>query len=75
MIQLGQQSGLFDVDVTQDVEADFTKENLQHYDIVAFYTTGTLPIADEDLDYFMKDWLRQKGHGFIGVHSAGDTFS
>ena len=74
MIQLGQQSGLFDVDVTQDVAADFTKANLQNYDVVAFYTTGTLPIAEDDLEYFMTDWLRQKGHGFIGVHSAGDTF-
>ena len=45
LIQLGEQTGLFDVDCTQDCEADFTKENLQNYDIVAFYTTGNLPIA------------------------------
>lgn len=74
MIQLGQQSGLFDCDVTQNVEADFTKENLQKYDIVAFYTTGELPIAEEDRNYFINDWLKQKGHGFVGVHSAGDTY-
>lgn len=74
MIQLGEQTGKFDVDCTQDVAADFTKENLQKYDIVMFYTTGALPIAEEDKDYFINDWLKQKGHGFIGVHSATDTF-
>jgi len=74
MTQLGQQSGLFTIDCTQDCAADFTKENLQNYDIVMFYTTGVLPIADDDLDYFLNDWLKQKGHGFIGFHSATDTY-
>ncbi len=32
MIQLGQQTGLFDVTCTQDAEADFTKENLAKYE-------------------------------------------
>lgn len=72
--QLGQQSGLFTVDCTQDTAADFTKENLAKYDIVAFYTTGNLPIADADLDYFTNKWAKQKGHGILGFHSAGDTF-
>ena len=75
MKQLAQQSGLFTVDLTQDVAADFTKENLQNYDVVAFYTTGMLPIAKEDLDYFLNDWLKQPGHGFLGFHSATDTLS
>lgn len=74
MTQLGQQSGLFTVDCTQDAAADFTKENLQKYDIVFFYTTGDLPIKPADLDYFFNVWLKQKGHGFIGAHSATDTF-
>jgi type 1 glutamine amidotransferase len=74
MIQLGQQTGLFKVDCTQDVESDFTKDNLQNYDIVMFYTTGVLPIAEADLDYFFGTWLKQKGHGVIGFHSATDTF-
>jgi hypothetical protein len=72
--QLGQQSGLFTVDCTQDAAADFTKDNLQNYDLVFFYTTGKLPIKTEDLDYFFNDWLKKKGHGFIGAHSATDTF-
>ncbi|MEZ6125105.1 MAG: ThuA domain-containing protein [Planctomycetaceae bacterium] len=74
MIQLGQTSGLFSVDCTQDAASDVTKDNLQNYDIVMFYTTGRLPIADGDLDYFMNTWLKQKGHGFMGFHSATDTF-
>lgn len=74
MIQLGQKTGLFTVDCTQDAAADFTKENLKNYDIVMFYTTGALPIADADRDYFFKEWLTAKGHGFIGFHSAADTY-
>lgn len=72
--ELGVRSGLFRVDCTQDCASDFTKERLQNYDIVMFYTSGTLPIDNETLDYFFKDWLRQPGHGFIGTHSAADTF-
>lgn len=74
MTELGIQSNLFRVDCTQDVEQDFTKEKLQNYDIVMFYTTGDLPIKQEDRDYFFNEWLKQKGHGFIGVHSAADTY-
>lgn len=74
MIQLGKQSGLFKVDCTQDAAADFTKENLQNYDLVMFYTTGMLPIKEADMQYFLNDWLKQKGHGFIGFHSATDTY-
>ena len=50
------------------------RENLKNYDIVMFYTTGDLPIKHEDLEYFLNDWLKQKGHGFIGFHSATDTY-
>jgi type 1 glutamine amidotransferase len=74
LVQLGQQTGLFDCDCTQDAAADFTKENLANYDIVAFYTSGELPIADADRDYFMDEWLKTKGHGWMGFHSAADTY-
>lgn len=74
LTQLGEQTGLFQVDCTQDVEADFTRKNLQKYDIVAFYTTGNLPITEENLNYFFNDWLKQSGHGVLGFHSATDTF-
>ena len=74
MIQLGQQSGLFEVHSTQNCEADFTKENLKKYDIVMLYTTGVLPISDKTKEYFVNDWLKKKGHGVIGFHSATDTY-
>jgi len=74
MTELGISSKLFRVDCSQDVKADFTKDKLQHYDIVMFYTTGKLPIDDATLDYFFNTWLKQKNHGFIGTHSAADTF-
>ena len=73
--QLGQQTKLFDATCSQDCATDFTKENLQNYDIVTFYTTGKLPIKDEDMKYFLDEWLKQKGHGFMGFHSATDTLS
>ncbi len=72
--EIGISSNLFRVDCTQDCKKDFTKENLQNYDIVFFYTTGTLPIEPATLEYFFKEWLPKKGHGFIGAHSAADTF-
>ncbi|WP_425614613.1 ThuA domain-containing protein [Anatilimnocola sp. NA78] len=72
--ELGIKSNLFRADCSQDAAKDFTKENLQNYDIVLFYTTGNLPIKPEDLDYFFKEWLTKKGHGFIGTHSAADTY-
>ena len=72
--ELGISSNLFRVDCSQDAAKDFTKEKLQDYDIVFFYTTGNLPIEEDDLDYFFKEWLPTKGHGFIGAHSAADTY-
>jgi type 1 glutamine amidotransferase len=74
MTDLGIASGVFRVDATQDAAKDFTKENLKNYDIVMFYTTGDLPIKEEDRDYFFNEWLKQKGHGMIGAHSAADTY-
>jgi uncharacterized protein len=71
---IGVRSNLFRVDCTQDCEKDFTKDNLQNYDLVFFYTSGDLPIKQSDLDYFLNDWLKQKGHGFIGAHAAADTY-
>ena len=74
MTELGISSNLFRVDCTQDVAKDFTIEKLKNYDIVMFYTTGKLPIEEKTLDYFFNTWLKEKGHGFLGAHSAADTF-
>jgi type 1 glutamine amidotransferase len=74
MTMLGRSTGEFVVDCSQDASVAVTKENLQQYDIVTFYTTGDLPIAANDLDYLLKEWVQQKGHGFLGFHSATDTY-
>ena len=74
MIQLGQLSNVFEVDCTQNCKADFTKSNLEKYDIVMLYTTGVLDISDQARNYFVNKWLKKKGHGLIGFHSATDTY-
>jgi type 1 glutamine amidotransferase len=69
--QLGTKAGWFSVDVTQDC-AKLNAADLRQYDAVVFYTTGELPIADQqkaDLQAFVED-----GKGFVGIHSATDTF-
>lgn len=70
---LGVASGVFRVDCTQDCST-ITKEMLDGYDIVLFYTSGDLPFAPEVRDYLINDWAKKKGHGFIGTHSATDTY-
>ncbi len=69
--EIGEKSGAFEATVTEDVSA-FTKENLAGYDAVMFYTTGELPMSDEQKAAFI-EFIRS-GHGFVGVHSATDTF-
>lgn len=64
-------SGLFDVECSQDASI-ITAEKLKDLDIVMFYTTGALPISPENFTAF-ETWLKS-GKGFIGTHSATDTF-
>jgi type 1 glutamine amidotransferase len=50
----------------------FTAENLRRFGAVMFFTTGELPMSDiqkQALTDFVRD-----GGGFLGVHSATDTF-
>jgi len=69
--EVGEKSGAFDVTVTEDVGA-FTKENLKKYDAVMFNTTGELPMTDAEKAAFV-DFIKS-GHGFVGAHTATDTF-
>lgn len=69
--QIGEKSGAYEATVTEDVSA-FTAENLKNYDAVMFYTTGELPMSEEQKKALM-GFIRS-GHGFVGVHSATDTF-
>jgi type 1 glutamine amidotransferase len=69
--RIGQASGLFDVTATEDV-SELSAENLARYAAVMFYTTGELPMSVEQKAALL-DFVRT-GHGFLGVHSATDTF-
>ena len=56
-------------------------DNLANYDVVIFYTSGNLlqegsdghpPMTEEGKEEFL-EWI-ENGGGFIGIHSASDTF-
>jgi len=69
--QVGGVSGMFDITSSEDV-SEFTVENLARYDAVMFYTTGELPMSGAQKAALL-DFVRS-GHGFVGVHSATDTY-
>jgi type 1 glutamine amidotransferase len=69
--EIGEKSGAFQATVTQDV-GTFTRENLKQYAAVMFYTTGELPFTDDEKSALVE--FLKSGHGFVGVHSATDTF-
>jgi len=68
---IGEKSGAFETTLADDVSG-FTTENLKNYDAVMFYTTGELPMTGEQKAAFVN--FVRSGHGFVGVHSATDTF-
>ena len=69
--QIGERSGAFEVTATQDCSV-LSRDGLKPYDAVVFYTTGELPISDAQKAAFL-DFIRS-GKGFVGIHSATDTF-
>jgi type 1 glutamine amidotransferase len=72
--ELGTQNGLFASDFCRnadDVRSMLTPQGLMPYQVVVFAnTTGTLPIPD--LAAFL-GWIAGGG-GFVGIHSASDTY-
>ncbi len=77
--KLGQESGLWETYIKTDVQLLTKKKlsgnakNLDYFDAVAFYTTGELKMDDEQKTALMS-FIKDDGKGFIGVHSAPDTF-
>jgi len=76
---LGHESGLWDTYIRTDTQLITKKniggnaKNLDYFDAVYFYTTGELPMSDDqkaDLLSFVHD----DGKGFVGGHSSIDTF-
>src|SRR5262252_6996765 len=70
MQDLARASGVFEVDHTEDVSL-INADNLRSYDAVYFFTSGELPLSDQQKADLL-DFIRQ-GHGFGGSHSATDT--
>ena len=71
LAQLGSHSGVFEVTATEDT-SEFSTENLGRYAAVMFYTSGELPMGEAQRAALL-DFVRS-GRGFVGVHSATDTF-
>ncbi len=69
--RIATESGLFDVTVSHDAST-LTVDTLARYAAVVFYTTGELPMGDEGKAALLA-YVRGGG-GFVGVHSATDTF-
>jgi type 1 glutamine amidotransferase len=71
LTQLGKDSGVFEVTATEDT-SEFSTENLKRYAAVMFYTSGELPMSDAEKTALLN--FVRSGRGFLGVHSATDTF-
>ncbi len=71
LTQLGTASGAFEVFATEDL-SEFSAQNLERYAAVMFYTSGEIPMSGIQKTALL-DFVRA-GRGFLGVHSATDTF-
>jgi uncharacterized protein len=71
LMQLGRNSGAFEIIATDDT-SEFSTGNLKQYAAVMFYTSGEIPMSDAQKAALL-DFVRG-GRGFLGIHSATDTF-
>lgn len=69
--ELGAANG-YKVTLTHKAESHLTPQGLRNYDVVIFYTTGELPLTDAQKTGFLN--FIKSGKGFVGIHSATDTF-
>ena len=77
--RMGRESGIYDTYIKTDTQL-ITKQkltgnakNLDYFDAILFYTTGELDM-DEQQKKDLLSFVGEDGKGFIGVHSATDTF-
>jgi hypothetical protein len=71
LTQLGRNSGAFEVIASEDL-SEFSTANLERYAAVMFYTTGEIPMSGVQKTALLN--FVRSGRGFLGVHSATDTF-
>jgi len=78
--RLGRESGVYDTYIRTDTQL-VTKQklkagnakNLDYFDAVLFYTTGELEMDDQQKKDLLS-FINEDGKGFVGAHSATDTF-
>jgi type 1 glutamine amidotransferase len=79
LLNWGKETGLWDTYLRTDTQLITKKKlngnakNLDYFDAVAFYTTGELPM-DEEQKTALMSFIKADGKGFVGMHSAPDTF-
>ena len=71
LTQIGKKSGVFEVTATDD-PSEFSSESLKHYAVIMFFTTDELPLSGAHKTALLN--FVHAGGGFLGVHSATDTF-
>jgi type 1 glutamine amidotransferase len=71
LTRLGSNSGVFEVTATEDI-SEFSTENLERYAAVMFFTSGELAMSGAQKTALLS--FVRSGRGFVGVHSATDTF-
>jgi uncharacterized protein len=77
--RLGEETGIWDTFIRTDCQLITKKKltsnakNLTNFDAVLFYTTGELDMDDSQKADLLS-YIKEDGKGFIGVHSAIDTF-
>ncbi len=77
--KLGQETKLWDTWIRTDTQLITKKKltgnakNLDYFDAIMFYTTGELDLDEEQKASFLA-FIKEDGKGFIGTHSATDTF-
>jgi len=72
LAEIGKKSGVFTTVNSQNAIKSITRENLKQFDGIFFYTTGMLLPAGDPRDALME--FIKSGKGFVGAHSAADTF-
>lgn len=63
-------NGSYDIDITED-HNEFLPEKIKNYKLIIVYTTGGELTAEQQMG--LTEWVKQ-GNGFIGIHSATDSF-
>jgi len=77
--KIGHDTGLWDTFIRTDTQLITKKKlennakNLDYFDAVFLYTTGELPMDDEQKSALLS-FVRDDGKGVVGGHSAIDTF-